>query len=435
MKSLFALFCGHLFLICGCSPTLVQPPAPAVSSALPPLLLSPQPLHAVELAPEAIPAWRKLRQSRPALLLLSADPMLTPIPDSLRSDVALLTERGDEGSFRVTAKRQVSNPLLLQDQTVSAAIQNDLISELVWIIPTQSDNQEISLEIFREQLITAGIATPGEVESFQQAGNVVTGQIRNLPFRCTSLRNLPNLEGPVILHLDLTYFANRYENEVTTPIFSLIHDVLTALRQTRITVATSTLSISTEENEAPLEFRFLKDVLASVFARPGLLDEPLPKEWELRKEARYFESFFQPQAVLERYLRLCEIEPESASAEFDTYRAFATLKEDNEAEKHLVRAIQKDSGYAHEYINLALMSSKSPPEKLLHLQKAIDIFPANPFLRLEKLNLLIGLGQLEPAKDLLDSLDFEQWSQIYYPEIPPILTELRKTLVRSTNEQ
>jgi hypothetical protein len=436
MRPLYALLLVMLTAV-GCTlPPKELPPVaetslppqgePAPPPSEPILLQTPLNLGIVELAPQAIPIWRGCRARQPILLLLTADPMLSPIPQPLQPEVATLVEQGDDAALRARSKRQIADPLLLPEQTISAVLQAGFFRELLWLVPLAEGTAEIPLDTFRKQLVAAGVTTEEEAAALSQTDGVVSGRLRGLPFRAASIRTLPKLEGPVVLHLDLGYFAALFENEVSTPIYSLAHRTLMALRQAGLTVAASTLAVSTEEDEVPLDLRFLMAVLSEAFARPNLLDEPMPDSWNLRREARYLETFFQAEPILERYLQLQKLGLGDASVEFDLYRTFGMLQAWDEAEKHLEAAVRLDPGYGREYVNLGLDAAEmgAAAESLILLEKALTVYPGNLFLRIEKINALLATGQPQAAQALLQELQKEHWSPLYHPQVPAILVSL-----------
>lgn len=407
--------------------TVGEKSASSTNTKLPHILLKePVELITVELPPEIVPVWRKHLKEKPTLVLLSNNPLLGTIPKELSHEVATLVEQGHAGDFRNKARVRVANPILLPAQTLTATLQAGFFSQVMWIFPTTAAQDKISLDIFRQQLIESGSLQTEEAASLTVENGVFRGQLQGTPFLACSIQTLPKLTGPVALHLDLSYFSALYENEISTPIFSLVHHALLSIRKAQWPVIATSLSLSTSEGDVPLELRFLKNVLTKSFQDPSLLDQPLPELWSLRKDARYLETFFQIDPVLETYQAMASKAPQDASIQFDLYRAHWMDKTYGEALEHLAKAGALDSVYGLEYLNLVhqAMDEGNIEAALDLLTKASRLDPENPFIPLQMAETCLQADQAPKARLLIDALRKRKWSTIYYPEIPALLAEL-----------
>ena len=370
---------------------------PAISA--PPLLTKAVPASIIEMPSDALPVWRLYREYRPTLVILSSDPMLMTVAPQVREEVTALVKHGKPEEFLKWGRTQTVNPLLLPEQTLTAALQSNFFGGIVWVLPPPTKDQEISPDDFRKKLMDHGILTKNEAANLSFANGIYTGTLQGLPFQATATGPLPQISGPVIVHLDFNFFTFQYRNEVTTPLFSLLHGTLVALRQTGWQTLNITLAATTEEGAFPLELRFIKNLLAEIFAQPERLDQPLPEAWELRKEALHTETFFQPETILDHYLRIEKLRPKDASVKYDIYRSLIMLKEREDAMVYLDEAIKLDKGYAREYINLATRAIDKQyfADALVYLKKARGLLPDNPFVTMETTNIMLRLGMNKEA--------------------------------------
>ena len=186
----------------------------------------------LELPSEAIPYWRDAAADRkPALVLFSIHPLLQPIDDSLKADVATLVAEGTAGDLLEHGSMYRSEPLILPTQTVSAAIDANLFSEIIWVFPSTATPDQMQYDLFRKQVTEAGFLTKEEGDALNLNGGIYTGTVRGVPFRAAHPSVLPDINKPMILHVDLGYFKGLYQGEVKTRIYDILHE--TALLSTK----------------------------------------------------------------------------------------------------------------------------------------------------------------------------------------------------------
>lgn len=391
------------------------------------LLHQPLRLHLFELPSEAITVWRSYRQTVPTLIILSQTPLLGTIPEALQPEANNLVMTADSKILRTKASNHIAQPVLLPQQSVAAAITAKFFSEVIWILPHQEQG-EISLELFRKQMVESGTLWPGEAATLTSEEGIFRGTVRGLPFTACTLVQLPTVTGPCLVHFDLSYFSASYDNEIITPLFSLVHETLTKLREAKLTTLAATLSLSNKEGGVPLEIRFLKDVLKDTMDNPALLDQPLSEKLTMRKDARHMETFFQTDTIITLYRYMEKIAPDDASVQYDLYRSYWNAKDFELALQHLSNAAMIDSGYGAEYQRLAAkeFEKERSLEGLEYLQSAARYDVNNPFISLQLAEAYILSGKKKEALVLIKSLMQEKWSKIYYQEIPQILEEMKK---------
>jgi hypothetical protein len=192
-------------------------------------LLEPLQLHRVEVASEALSVWRQYSAQNPTLLLMSNNPMLTPVPEALRAETASMLNSDTQAEIAERSSLRRSDPLMLPVMTVDAALRNGWFDKLLWALPMRDASLELSQEKFSQQLQESGIATEDELSTVAVTDNQVKGILRGMPFVAVALANIPEITSPAIVHFDQSYFQKMYKNEISTPIFPLVYETLKEL--------------------------------------------------------------------------------------------------------------------------------------------------------------------------------------------------------------
>ncbi len=389
----------------------------------------------VETSIEALPLWLKSKESLPVLVLLSNDPFLKPIPHKLEKPVIELITDSGETSLVTALKPFSPDPLLLPQMALSSALKSHMFSQIVWVISGDDSFKEQTVATFGQHLVNYGAISEAEVQTFNRTAQGFSGQIHGLPFTVVHESSLPTITEPALLHIDLSYFRPIYKGEIKTPLYELLYQTLKQLQTADIPTAAVSISHSNLGGQLPLATRFLGTTLAKLFSEPSLLAKPLPESWETRRKALYLENFFQKEKVHELYLQLLANTPQDASANYALYRSFRELNKGTEALKALAEAIRLEPAYGVEYLTLSsiALEKKRPDQALKMLDLAITAFPENPFIQLQKAELLIALEQTDAAMKLLEELQKLPWSKVYYPQLPNYIASLMTTRPATTD--
>ncbi len=428
-----------LLLLCGCeqAPT-VSPTAQTsgnIANSAPSLqtktfLAEPDRATLVETPAEAIPLWRQFanpqkEEDKPALLLFSQNPFLEPIPKAGLQAALKMAQTGSAEMFREKASMQAPAPLIYPSMALSLAVQAALFSEIIWVLPQLKADAQFSLETFRQQLQSSGIATASEAASFIMTDQGITGTIRQTPVRAIPHPELQAINKPLVLHFDLSFFKALYINEIKTPLYSMVYQRLTALRDLQPQVAAVSISLSNRTDDISLQVRFLGDLLARLIAAPQQLEQPLSANDDRRSEALYLSNFFQNEKRLELFLQMEAEAPQQAAVQYDLYRVYSELKRPDQALAHLAAAVRLDPVYAREY--LAQAEAAVEQEKLTTALGFLDLAASadrqNPFILIRKCELLQQSGHTEAIAPMLEKLLQLPWSQLYYPDMRASLKE------------
>lgn len=377
----------------------------------------------LELPTEALPAWRDSRGEKPTLLLLSNSPLLVPVPKAVRPEVATLLRQGTVTQIGERSLPYRPDPLLLPTMSVDAALRQGWFGRLVWAIPLPDPNQALSLDTFRKQLRDNGLAEQSEVDTLSLANNVFTGTLRDAPLTAAALPNLPELTGPVVVHIDLSYFEPLYKNEVSTPLLPIVGNTLKSLQGRNLKVLAVTISQSNLDQALALDVRFLGDLVATLVKQPERLDQPLPVNWQRKADTLYLENFFQKEMIRDTLLAMEKELPRDASVKFALFRSAAAHKEGGKAFDYLAKAVTLDKVYALEYLSLAGMAyeKQRPDEAMRMLTLASKAFPDHVHVKIQMAQLAQELGDTKTALHLVEQLQQLPWSPTYYPETPDYL--------------
>lgn len=434
-SSLILLLCAALFLP-GCESRETTPAPPVAPKVMPveeqtatpsvplrlPESVSPQ---VVEHPAAALPLWRRHIDVKPTLILVSNDPFLEPLPDELATEIIQLIRAGSVEWILEKSSPQVPDPLLLPSMAVSAALDAGFFGKVIWLLPHHAEPQSLSAESFRRQLIDYGAASDTEAATFELAGNALRGSIRGVPWIATPFNLFAGTDEPVVLHFDLSLVKSLYKNEIKTPLYPLLGELITPLGRARLKVLDLTISLSQVTAQVPLDTRFIGRDLATLIADPRLFDGDLPTNWLRRAEILYLLNFFQKEQILARYLEMNETDPQDASVDYGLYQISRQMKNEDKALEYLALAVALDPAYAWEYLALAqdALHQGNPEAALGHMDKAVAALAGDPFVAHQRARLLLVLGRKKEALEHLKALRQLPWSPVYYQGLPFLLDE------------
>ncbi|TLM65619.1 MAG: hypothetical protein FDZ69_09280 [Deltaproteobacteria bacterium] len=372
-----------------------------------------------ETLADALPVWRRFAAQKPALLLLSNDPALLPAPEPLRGAIAETLRTAPDAAVRAAGDPLRPAPLFLPGMSVDLALRQGWLRELVWVFPQSDGGQELKLEVLREQLTGNRLADSAEAATLQLTGKTVGGRLRGVPFRAAPLAHLPQPDGPVIVHIDLSYVHKSHKNEIATPVIPLVGGILQQLKAKHLPVLAVTFSYNHGDGSIPLGVRFLGDFVAALVEKPERLDQPLPRRWQAQKDMLYLENFFQKDDIRKLVEEQTKDSPDAAWVQFNRYHVAALFKEGDQALAHLASAVALDRMYAVEYLTLAERAGAAgrPAQELRMMELAGAAFPENVLIKLRIAELRAAAGDNSAARTLAAELLQLPWSATYYPDM------------------
>jgi len=390
-----------------------------------------QPIEPImlELPSEALAHWRIETAEKPALVLFSFDPLLKSPDPALQQQARELAQHGSAEQLRRHGSFNSAEPVILPIQTVSAALDAGLFSKLYWVFPSKVDAANLELEFFREQMLEKELMTAKEAAALTLEDGIYRGTLRGFPFAAIHHQKLSEIPEPLVLHIEMGFFRGLYDNEIKSPLYTLLRDTALNIWQQGWQPLATTLSYSTAEGAISLDVRFVLSNFAELLRNPSLLDAEMPTEWQIRSEALYAGDMYSEAKKIELAKQIVQQAPESAAAHFDHFRALFLSKQLQPSLDALAEAVKRDPGYAASYLELAQMALQDGNIEMgmALLSRAEEQFPENPFIRLQKAYLLTTTGQIDEAEQLLAKLP-QQWSPVYHQDIPGKIAEIRQLI-------
>ncbi len=391
------------------------------------LLREPVDVRLLEVPNEALTVWRRYRDQKPTLILVSDEPLLQPVPEPLRAAVGALIAEGSDAALLERTSRSHSDPLLAPSMTLRAALDSGLLGRIVWILPSRPDESEIvtqeQLSGFIRKFEEEGLLSAVEAQSFRLEGQAFAGMVGGSPVVATSLHELPKVDAPALLHLDVGYFSPIFKGGTKTPLYPLIWDVFERFRSAGWPIAEATISLSNLSEKMPLSGRFIGKDLVRLMRHPDLMNQSLPGDMEKRGQILYMQQLFQKEAIRTMYLEMEQADPEDASVLYGLYLVHRQFDDPQTTLDYLARAVQMDSVYGLEYLELARIARDQGLEKenLEMIRLASEALKDNPFIKIDLARALLRNGEPGQAFDIIRQLQSLHWSQVYFPEVPELL--------------
>lgn len=404
--------------------------APAIPIEASTFLSTPIDTIVIETTNEALPVWRKYAKHRPLLAIVAQSPALLPIPAEKKDETPRLLREADNATLTKKTGLSDPDPVILPLMSIGAALDAGWLSGVVWVFPTTSPTDKIDPDVFRQQLTESGIATAGEAQALTFEAGVFRGTIRGKTFIATPLAALPEINQPLLLHIDCDFFKPLYKGEIKTPLYTLLVETLNAIKAKQWQIASATVSRSTFGAELPLQTRFLGGQIAEILTEPEMLDRAIPDNWSERANALYLENFMQKDKMREIYLQLEKDDPADPSIKYALYQLARQFNQGDAALEYLRQAVQMDPVYALEYVTLSdLALQKQRPEQAVKMLKlARAALPNNPFLLTLLSRTTLNTGDQTETAPIAADLRALQWSELYYPDQAEAAEALAKLL-------
>lgn len=387
------------------------------------LMVEPVAVYRMELTSEAPALWRRYASQKPALLLLSNDPMLTRVPAEVKGEVSRLVTKVSHEELLALSDYTRPSHLFLPGMTLDIVLRQDWFGELFWAYPAKDTSQSISLDALASQLDTAELVNETELSGLTVKDRAVHGLLRDVHATMAPLPNLGKIVGPVLVHIDQSYFQGLYDNEIATPLLQVVSETLIALRELNLKVLAVTYSVGNLDNRVSLRVRFLQEIVTAMIMDPSLLEPPWPLNWQRQQQILYLDNFFRKEETLKLAKEMEAENPASAWVKFALYLSAVEHKQGAEALTFLSEAVALDKVYALEYLNLSEMAYEKdrPDEAMRMLSLAAKSFPENIQIKLNMARLASDIGEIDTALHLVEQLQSYQWSPLYYTAMPEYL--------------
>lgn len=167
----------------------------------------------------------------------------------------------DACGFKVPGYTGMQQPEVNCGNYLLPAMAEDIVQALVWVVPPHLKKEQDLLTWAREELQRWLHPTVAEYLSLQGRNGRIEGELKGRRFVVCESDNLPELEGPVLLDIDVDYYLGPQDEVWQTPL--QLADQLGGLRPVALTVA-----ISVQGGYTPLWLRYLGELSRLAFQEP-----------------------------------------------------------------------------------------------------------------------------------------------------------------------
>ena len=237
-------------------------------------------VHLFENHSSALMAWRDADVRDRVVVHLDGHADFDWLPDETIARLAA-AEPGRLGEYEV-------HPYAMDDRTLAGfsiwnfiypAVRLGMVRELIWVVPdgTLSDDTA-ARKLVRERLVyKMQMISLDEARQLRITNGVIRGQILGTPVYICELADLPALDEPVLLDIDIDYFTTRSALSLRVTERPWIDPLktLAELRDRGVRSDLVTLSLSTIGGYMPASSRWIGTTLKRNLREPGGVDEAL----------------------------------------------------------------------------------------------------------------------------------------------------------------
>lgn len=232
-----------------------------------------------------------------------------------------------------------------------AAYKLGIVKEVYWVMPAN----EIRLdhpEHVRKYLRRVGFSEES-ANSFKVVDGYLRGHRNGLPTILCLQSDIPALNEPALISLDIDYFYAFFKNNVETPMLDLTLKLYNNLKLQNITTDSVIISYSVNGMTMPLMHKYTADYLYAAAKDPAIVDGKVPVLWKLRSGAlqkRQKKLYMESVRALDQVLAM---EPDNASLYFDLSIGYLYLKDLDSALSVLQLSVSKDLSYLLGFVEAA----------------------------------------------------------------------------------
>ena len=231
---------------------------------------------------------------------------------------------------------------------ISPALREDLVKEVIWVVPDLTWESPQSLKPLIRRLKKVLKGYPGGMAAIKVERRQISTSILGKPVKVCTLQNLPVIEEPVLLDLDIDYLViPRACHGSTRPPrlpWRWPGDLLSRLTAHGLQYELVTIAYSVEGGYTPLKWKYLGDDAALRLQGPAAAPEKLRGMDELKVAALAGQRG--ERAVAEKSLLQCrELLPESAAPDYHLAQLYLDAGAIDKARVHYRRALALDQSY------------------------------------------------------------------------------------------
>lgn len=219
------------------------------------------------------------------------------------------------------------------------ALLDGTVSSIYWVIPPWLPRGRGLLEWTRGELQNWYQVTLDDYASLRLVDRRVEGTILGRPFTLCTIENLPRLDAPVLLDIDVDYFLDHDDS-----LFEAPDAILDALHQRLARPTATTVSYSVNGGYTPLEHRYVGEVLqagAHQAARAAMRGDRLRAAGDTAGAVRAYEG------LVEQGFK--------AAGHYKLSLAMEAAGRPDEARHHAIEAAATDEHYRPRAVDIAFL--------------------------------------------------------------------------------
>ncbi len=301
-------------------------------------------IHVLERHSSALIAWREAGATDRIVVHLDALPDIDWLPDEAIARIA--------ASSATEIAALESNPFVVEsdplarfssDNFLYAASRLGIVREVVWVAPDETFAEKGGVRRLVQDLLIGRpqMVTESDARSFHQDGALIRGTILGIPIVVCRLADLPRIEEPVLLDIDLDYFTIRSSvSQMVDPApWVLPGRVIELLEAKGVEAEIITIALSTIAGTAPPESRWIARDLRRILRA---LDPPADSDANGRVEGLRAESAGDAARAVAIYRELAGARADDGSVFYVLARALDSIGRTLESGSARARAERLD---------------------------------------------------------------------------------------------
>ncbi len=238
--------------------------------------------------------------------------------------------------------------------TVNIGMKAGMYDRVIWVLPSPASVTDLSLENFKQVLMTTRGYPAQELADFAISGRHITGTIAGVPLTITNIEDLEINDETALLDIDLAYFTGlQAASAEYRPGTAALLDFLRVLKSKRVSAVMATVNRTAGFQPVPLDIRYFATVIEETLADPSLLENAFSGKYGMMMEAEksLTEGDFSKAAAL--YTGLTGSYPDDAGLHFSHAVALGFLDKGTECREAMVKAYGIDAVYLKGFFQLA----------------------------------------------------------------------------------
>jgi len=173
-----------------------------------------------------------------------------------------------------------------------------IIKKYYWV-PTTDRILSDKIQKNMREFIESWAHSDEIVIPFSNDGHTIAGNIYGLDIEISSIQDLQEIKEPVLLSIDLDYFADVIE-ETKTEELQVIINFFSTLRKKRIKIKDVNIAYSTNGSHTPITDRHLCEAIIYFLEHPGIKSShTIPPLWNMRNEGFHLIRSNKPEDALQ----------------------------------------------------------------------------------------------------------------------------------------